>query len=561
MKALIYLLQVSACTGIFYSFYFLLLRRLTFFTLNRWYLLITLLLSFVIPTLSFTLNKDMPLPIMQPVMYIQQIQAVQPDAVVLKAGILNRPAFNWMYAITILYTFVAVASVTHLGLTLLSFARRLNSKKLMQIGNVKVLKCDAKLGNSSFMNVIFINDDALEPDEIKQIIAHEMLHVKLRHSADRLIARLIQIVMWFNPFAYLYMRSIEENHEFEVDRIAAGEDQKGVYAQLLFKLAVSGQSYLFHSFSRVPLKKRISMLFNQPTSNMKKIVYLLILPVVVISCLAFANLKTKASDKTATSIQNDKAQKSLTDTVLRDTVKTYRQKIKRTAAQQKDYNDFNTYVNSADSKYKNALAKRVNLQTLTYKVVGTVDTNSSVMHLSGYKLTQGGDTFILKYVNGQSKTLKGLFKNGDEIQLKSIGAMWLKDIPIIIQVGKLAYGGKVILEVTQTPPIPKEAFLYEVNKVRFADGLVTNVQKYANGKWKSAVVQVANGYQIKFNIKPTAPAFTGIKAGDQVRFRFVHEIKTGAKEYTLNDWVSISTDIKDYGIKNPDYFYKFYEKV
>ncbi|MET3979914.1 hypothetical protein ABIB62_002744 [Mucilaginibacter sp. UYP25] len=49
--------------------------------------------------------------------------------------------------------------------------------------------------------------------------------------------------------------------------------------------------------------------------------------------------------------------------------------------------------------------------------------------------------------------------------------------------------------------------------------------------------------------------------GDHVTFRFVHEVKTGTKEYTVNDWVAISNDIKDYGIKNPDYLYKFYEKI
>jgi DNA-binding GntR family transcriptional regulator len=49
--------------------------------------------------------------------------------------------------------------------------------------------------------------------------------------------------------------------------------------------------------------------------------------------------------------------------------------------------------------------------------------------------------------------------------------------------------------------------------------------------------------------------------GDHVRLRFVHEIKTGAKTYKVYDWVSITTDIKDYGIKNPELFNEFYEEI
>jgi hypothetical protein len=177
-----------------------------------------------------------------------------------------------------MYVVIAVASGIHLLFTLLVFFRRSRAERLLQIGNVKVLKGNSKQGNSSFLNVIFVNDDELEPGEVTQIIAHEMLHVKLLHSADRIIARLVQIVLWFNPFAYCYIRSIEENHEFEVDRIVAGNADKSIYATLLFKLSVSGQSYLMHSFSKVPLKSRIAMLFNKPTSNMKKMIYVLIVP-------------------------------------------------------------------------------------------------------------------------------------------------------------------------------------------------------------------------------------------------------------------------------------------
>jgi hypothetical protein len=48
---------------------------------------------------------------------------------------------------------------------------------------------------------------------------------------------------------------------------------------------------LYHSFSKVPLKKRIIMLFSKPSAKVKRAVYILVLPVILISCLAFANIK------------------------------------------------------------------------------------------------------------------------------------------------------------------------------------------------------------------------------------------------------------------------------
>ncbi|MDB5126913.1 M56 family metallopeptidase [Mucilaginibacter sp.] len=444
MKAIIYLLQVSACTGIFYLFYFVLLRRLTFFTLNRWYLLGTLLLNFIIPAISLPVSITQPVAIMQPVMYLNRIQVIEEPVELINQPQKLKQQFDWIASVKTVYVVIAIISVIHLLFTLLIFARKMRNKELMQIGNVRVLKGSKKLGNSSFLNVIFINDDELEPSEIKQIIAHEMLHVKLMHSADRLLARVILIVLWFNPFAYFYIRSIEENHEFEVDHIATGNTDKSMYATLLFKLSVSGQSYLMHSFSKVPLKSRIAMLFNKPTSNMKKIIYMLVLPVVAISCLAFANLKPNNQK------EHRFANKSTVDTTIIDTVKTYRQKIKRTPAQKLAYEksiaDFKAYTKSADHKYKNALARRVHMQTLSYKVVGTIDTMYGPMHLTGYKLTQGADEFVVTYNYNNKKTLKGLFKAGDEIQLKSIGEMWLKSIPVIVEPALITKDNKVIFQ-------------------------------------------------------------------------------------------------------------------
>ena len=312
MSAIIYLLQVSACMGIFYVFYYLMLTRLTFFTINRYYLLFTMLLSFVIPTLTIHVHQPDNYPhVMQQVVYVNTLQNVQaytfaapsPQKII-------EPAVNWLLVLKMVYWLVAAGLFTHLVIVLIGFFSKLKYRKIDRIGKINILRGNKKLTNGSFLNYIFLNDDELSTDELQQIIAHEMLHVKLLHSVDRIIAKIIQIILWFNPFVYLYARSIEENHEFEVDREIARSTDKSNYADLLLHLSVAGHGMLYHNFSKVPLKKRMMMLFNKPSAKMKRVIYIGIIPVVVVSCLAFARLKSDDKKSVTTKqAKNQGAQK------------------------------------------------------------------------------------------------------------------------------------------------------------------------------------------------------------------------------------------------------------
>ncbi len=290
MSAIIYLLQVSACLAIFYGFYYLMLNRLTFFTINRYYLLFALVFSFIIPLLTIPINQQYSV-----VPAIQQIGSFNnvPKAIsIVSTPVKTNNPITWMQLLNWTYIAAVAGLAIHLLITLFNFFIKLKLRKISRIGNVQVLRGDKKLPNGSFLNYIFLNDDELSAEEMGQVVAHEMLHVKLYHSADRILMKLVQIILWFNPLVYFYARSMEENHEFEVDREVAQSTNKTKYADLLLHLSVANQGMLYHSFSKVPLKKRIIMLFNKPSANVKRAVYILVVPVILISCLAFGKIKT-----------------------------------------------------------------------------------------------------------------------------------------------------------------------------------------------------------------------------------------------------------------------------
>ena len=551
MEAIIYLLQVSACTGIFYMFYYVLLRRLTFFTINRWYLLAALLFSFIIPSIKIQVDEQPRyVAAVQHVVYVNAPQVIQPipvNVVPVKIGPVAQ-SINWVNIIGEGYAIVAILLFVHLITMLIIFFIGLKGKPMAKMGNVKIISGYKKFGNGSFFNYIFLTDENISYEELKHVIGHEMLHVKLYHSADRVIARLVQIALWFNPFAYLYARAIEANHEFEVDAKMAESIDRRMYANLLLQLSVTGQEMLYNGFSKVQLTRRIQMLFNKPSKNMKKLTYLLIVPMVTISCLVFAtSLKTEVK-------------KNVPKVLAEDTVVKYRQKIKHRVGQELSMAKFKAYQQTDDFKSKSALVRQIINKEITVRVTELIrDKKTGVPQ--GYKVNYNNMPLEIKTFYGDGKELYSLLSVGDEVTVKLFGGGIGEGTPVVFFPQYIVKNDVRIFQPVQAETSQEFPFLYEVNRVRFTDGKVAQIEKDDSGKWTSAVIEKDNGYKFNLTFKPNSPDFAGIKPGDQVRLRFVHEVKTGEKVYAVNDWVSISENIADYGFKNPDMFYKFYERI
>jgi|GEM_PF-1650173 len=555
MNAVVYLFQVSACMGIFYLFYYALLCRYTFFTINRWYLIITLAICFVIPLLTITVPQQQAYPqVIQQVVYINKMQV--PKNVVIANEAPEHLQINWIVLARLVYLAAVGVLLLRLFLMVMKFFNRVKNKKRTKIGGVHIVKGDETLSNGSFFNYIFLSDDELNYEELQQIIAHEMLHVKLYHSVDRILVKVAQVFLWFNPFVYLYARAIEENHEFEVDRAVSTSADRNKYAELLFHLSVARQGTLYHNFSMVPLKKRITMLFTKPSHKMKKVIYLLAVPLVLISCLAFAKLKGDGFDKAKEPAAFDFAETAKVK---------YRQKTKRMAAQIKADDERQAkamaYMASPEGKQKMALAQSIFSKVITVNVLDDYKNKDGEFRGKIVKDKTSGTEFLLLTWYGQEKQLNNQLKKGDEINIKVFGGGVNQDRRITISPTYVIKDGKEIFRLVEAEKIPDYPFLYEANKVRFAEGQISNINKYPNGKWKTAVFERVNGYKFNLSFKPNAPDLNSIKWGDHVTLRFVHEVKSGAKTYNIKDWVAISTDIKDYGIKNTEWFNKFYDVV
>ena len=294
MEWLKYLLEVSACITLFFGFYFLVLRRLTFFRFNRFYLLGTLVLSFIIPAMHINLERESKIvPI--------DVMADRSEVAFNKAEPLttNQPTntpyehqvestVNWSALLLNVYGLIVLTMIAIQFNNLFKLFKFTGSYVKNESG-LKLINKAIGFTNCSFFNYVFIDQENLNDDELKVLIAHEQVHAQELHSADKLLLIMIKAALWFNPIVYLYDRALEQVNEYIADEITSGKAGKHAYANLILQLAITkNEMPLVLNFVKNPIKERIEMLFNPKSKSMKKLVYLFALPAVIVLFWLFA---------------------------------------------------------------------------------------------------------------------------------------------------------------------------------------------------------------------------------------------------------------------------------
>jgi beta-lactamase regulating signal transducer with metallopeptidase domain/lipopolysaccharide export system protein LptA len=282
MELLIYLLKVSACTALFFAFYLLVLRNLTFFKINRFYLLLTLLLSFLIPTLNFTIEREVEAT---PIVYAQteivdEVIVNEPISAVgsIETTSIIEESFDYYSLLPYLYFGIVFSLLVIATWRILKLIKYTKGSK-HELNGLKVVQKSTGFTNCSFFNYVFI-DDKLSEAELQVLLKHEEVHAKQFHSIDKLILMIIKAFLWFNPVVYLYDKALEQAHEYEADEATSKNFGTEQYASLLLRLAIAkSEMPLVHNFVKSPIKDRIKMLFNSKSKNMKKLMYLLAIPI------------------------------------------------------------------------------------------------------------------------------------------------------------------------------------------------------------------------------------------------------------------------------------------
>jgi hypothetical protein len=289
---LLFLFKLSISLSIVWLFYQLFLRRLTFYRLNRWYLLGYTALSFFIPLINIgPMLADGPSG--EPLM-VQFIPAIGNVRAAVPFPASHGPVFSGWNGLLLLFVSGALLLLIRSGVRWFSLVRLRRQARRIEATGLKIYQVDAPIIPFSFGNAIYINQQLHTEKEWSDIILHEYVHIRQRHTVDVLLAELVCILNWYNPFSWLIRYSIRQNLEFIADRqvLDNGVDKKGYQYHLLKVVGesrVGGESRyrLANSFNFSSLKKRIVMMNKMRSARLHLLKLLFLVPLVAVLLLAF----------------------------------------------------------------------------------------------------------------------------------------------------------------------------------------------------------------------------------------------------------------------------------
>ena len=307
-----YLLRSAVWLTGFSMIYFLFLRNERFFRIKRFYLVTGVVASLIFPLIAFHYKVEMPAP-----------PAIIPDLgpLAIQASPVSQPfpersLADYRNVLLFLYitgiVFLAVRMIKHMK----ALSGIIRKSQISSRGKVRIVKTPGIPSSFSFFNYVFISPAVMEA-EAEQILNHEEVHVEQKHWFDLILAELIRMIQWANPFAWIYAGFIRQNHEYLADEAALGraKNPADYRATLLNQIFNAPVICLSNSFSYSINKKRFDMMKNVITSPYRKLKILLILPVFAIIFYAFA---TPEYNYAASAAINPIPQGTIKGTVLND---------------------------------------------------------------------------------------------------------------------------------------------------------------------------------------------------------------------------------------------------
>jgi len=297
---LIYLLKVNIALLLFCLCYYAILRRLTFYTLNRVYLITAILFSSLYPLIDFTSIMQRNQKLVQPI----QVAVTQLN---IHAANLAKPVAQtnyWEWLVVVFWIGVAVMAL-RLCVQFLSLLKIHRRSKPASIDNYRVRVIDENANPFSFWQSIYINPHHHDEQELQSIIAHEYVHVSQWHTLDILLAELSLVFYWFNPGIWLIKKAVAENLEFITDRkiLLQGVDAKSYQYSLLYASFNTSPNAIVNHFNISTIKKRIMMMNSKRSSAYSLSRYGLIAPAVLALVLVFGTTKAELLKKGAQAAQ------------------------------------------------------------------------------------------------------------------------------------------------------------------------------------------------------------------------------------------------------------------
>lgn len=292
-----FIVKVSIALVICYAFYQAFLAKESMFRFNRFFLIFALCFSLIVPFLQMPFGIELSgnliseqteaLPSVEKERIPTEINT-QPvtlhqweNEVPSQTPTVSAPTWNAIFLSIYLIGFIFFSIRFILQLALLIRLVR-NNPSIKDNACIYVLLTDQTIPYT-FLNFLFVEKESFQQSTIeKEILCHELTHIRQKHSWDILLVEFLKIVFWFNPLYLLYKQAIQLNHEFLADEaVNATFREKTAYQWLLLNKTSGKQVALSMSspFNFSATKSRIIMMgkFSSPLkTNLLKSVSIMI---------------------------------------------------------------------------------------------------------------------------------------------------------------------------------------------------------------------------------------------------------------------------------------------
>ena len=207
--------------------------------------------------------------------------AAKPSAAITPASLFP-PIIQWLLY---LYWFGVLIFGANFLLQIAVLLYQSYRRPVIRDGRFRIVETSGNRAPCSFGNSIFINPSLYDWETYNQILIHEKIHVSGRHTFDILLAEVVVVLQWFNPFAWLYRKEVENNLEFLTDQsvLLHREVERSAYQLSLLRVSAPHLPFsITTNYNQSLLKKRIVMMNSQHSSLRTIWKYFFLAPVFIL---------------------------------------------------------------------------------------------------------------------------------------------------------------------------------------------------------------------------------------------------------------------------------------
>ncbi|WP_082577898.1 N-acetylmuramoyl-L-alanine amidase [Flavobacterium sp. Root186] len=257
-----FLIKSTVSLSVLLAVYLLLLQKEKMFRFNRYFLLVSLLFSIVVPFMSFEIQQDIPIVYNNAIPFSTNTGhlPIQTELIDINK---DEQTNYWLSLLWIIYGLITLILSYRFVQNIYKITSKAKVSKIIVYQNIRMVLLLEKTLPYSFWNSIYMNQNDFENGLIEQeLFTHEIAHVKQKHTLDVIFIEVLKTLFWFNPIFIFYKKAIQLNHEFLADEnvIAAHHDVYLYQNLLLNKFNISKPIYLTSNLNFLSTKKRLIMM-------------------------------------------------------------------------------------------------------------------------------------------------------------------------------------------------------------------------------------------------------------------------------------------------------------